>query len=235
MGLIVAIEGGDAAGKHTHSTLLAGRLGATRLAFPAYEQPAGKAILGHLKREWACRFKETAPGTAVYPSVERERHEQLNALVFQALHVVSRLEMLPVINACRATGRNLIFDRYTASGIVYGTLDGLDPAWVELVNASTPQPDLWILLDVPVEEGFRRRPERRDRYEVDRAYLEKVRQGYLELFEKKAAERKRSVVEKRESIGALASVPSWVIVNGLGTVEEVQARIWSVVEPLVRW
>jgi thymidylate kinase len=252
--MIIAIEGGDACGKATQTKLLAERLGGVRLAFPDYEQPCGKAILGHLKRQWkVCTMFDMihAAGMPRYQqptaTEQYEMDDHLNALVFQCLQTVNRLEMLPVIHAVLSSERHLVFDRYTASGVVYGMLDGVDPTWVELVNASLPQPDLWVLLDVPVEEGFRRRPERRDRYEVDRAYLEKVRTGYLRLFEEKTRRRD----ELHQGVEQIANLldkhvggaplkrrkPSWAhwhVVDGLGTVEEVQARIWNVVEPLVK-
>lgn len=140
-------------------------------------------------------------------------------LVFQCLQTVNRFELLPVINAYLEAGRPLVFDRYTASAMVYGTLDGLDPDWIELINMSLPQPDVWIYLDIPIEESFKRRPERRDRYESDRAYLEKVREGYLRLFREKA-------------IGQIKTeyAHGWYIVNGLGTVEEVHERILGVIK-----
>ncbi len=48
--------------------------------------------------------------------------------------------------------------------------------------AVLPQPRLQILLDIPVEESFRRRPQRDAAYEADRGRLEKVREHYWEYF-----------------------------------------------------
>jgi dTMP kinase len=208
--VIVCIEGADAAGKCTQSTLLAKRLNGTRFAFPAYDTPAGQAILGHLKREW----RAASYGTGIYMG-------HTDALVFQALQTVNRFELLPQLRAALAKG-HVVYDRFTASGIVYGALDGVDPKWVELVNGSLPQPDVWIYLDIPIEESWKRRPERRDRYETDRAYLEKVRNGYRLLFATPPPHAQESPPRRG----------SWHILDGLGTVEEVQERIWSAVDAL---
>lgn len=205
MSLMVALCGGDAAGKATQTQLLAERIGGTRFPFPEYATPTGEAILAHLKGLWSTGNPD-------------------DAMAFQCLQTVNRLEMLPAIRLALAEGP-VVFDRWSASAAVYGVLDGLDPEWIERINASLPQPDVWILLDVPVDEGFKRRPDRRDRIESNRPYLEKVRTGYLELFE-----------NRRYATNTFAKPPlaRWRTVDGTGSIEEVQARIWSIVEPLVR-
>jgi len=52
--MIVAFEGGDAVGKATQTKMLAERFGARLFSFPNYHTETGRAILGHLKDEWAC-------------------------------------------------------------------------------------------------------------------------------------------------------------------------------------
>ena len=119
-----------------------------------------------------------------------------------------------------------------ATGLVYGGLDGLDVQWIEKTNASLPQPDVWIYLDIPIEESFKRRPERRDRYESDRAYLEKVREGYLKLFEEKhhlghscPCGGEGFANHKCPGCG---SCGRWYVVDGMGSIEEVHQRIMAV-------
>ena len=221
--MIICIEGADGAGKMTQTTLLAEKLGGTRFAFPNYNSPTGYAILGHLKRSWQIGYDPDAtrqPATA-----------DLEPLVFQTLQTINRFEVLSEINAALAKGP-VIFDRYTPSALVYGGLDGLDVAWLEKINASLPQPDVYIYLDIPIAESFKRRPERRDRYESDRAYLEKVRDGYLKLFGGDDAWQQKASSDggwwsKRV---AWQAKPCWYIIDGLGTVEEVHERIMSVLK-----
>ena len=113
---------------------------------------------------------------------------------------------------------------------VYGTLDGLDPKWLADTNAQLPvRPDVYVLLDAPVDEGFRRRPERRDRYEKDREYLERVRVAYLKLFQ----EEQEAAIERHMGDGQTRNAyqpgPRWHVVNAVGTVEQVAERVWSAV------
>lgn len=193
--MIVVIEGMDAAGKATHSKLLAEKLGGTRFPFPNYDSPTGEAILQHLKKEWRVDYGMCS--------------SELDAMVFQCLQTANRLEIMGEIKLAIAKGP-VIFDRYWQSAVVYGGLDGLDLDWLLRVQRDAmPPADVNILIDVPVEEGFKRRPERRDRYESDRAFLEKVRIGYLKLWEEQ----------------------NFIVVDGLGTIAEVQARILAAVQP----
>ena len=75
-----------------------------------------------------------------------------------------------------------VADRYNASAYAYGDAFGVDLDWLVRAHRHLPQPDLNIFLDIPVEESFRRRPDRRDNYERDADMLEKVRQSYLKVF-----------------------------------------------------
>jgi dTMP kinase len=103
----------------------------------------------------------------------------------------------PELNA-----RNLVLcDRYFDATTAYqGYGRGLDLALIERLNDAAGQgtePDLTILLDCPVEEGFERIRSRYredpgaggrgapDRMEAeDRAFHERIRNGYLRLAEK---------------------------------------------------
>lgn len=221
--MIIAIEGGDANGKQTQSKILAERLNAERIAFPDYTTTAGEAILGLLKEEWQCCEDTDTANEEFY---KWRRSEPLNALVLQSLMTTNRLELLPTINKHVKDGKHIVFDRYYASGIVYGTLDGLEREWIERIQAPLPAPDLWILLDIPVEESIRRRPERRDRYEKMPGFQEKVREEYRKLFSQRAGWIHKYKCAQNP---CTCDVRSWVIVDGLGTMSEVAERIWTVV------
>jgi len=213
--MIVVIEGMDASGKQTHSKLLASSMGATRFSFPNYESATGRAILGHLKKEWQCfnRMQETPPGMDLPSCVPDDAEKHLNALVFQALQTANRLEIMPEIMKAKAAGP-IVFDRYWQSAVVYGVLDGLSPELAYRIQAGAlPQADANILIDIPVEEGFKRRPERRDRYEADADYLHKVRAGYLKLWG----------WYSDRSLGPDAE--RWLVVDGLGSIDEVRERV----------
>lgn len=218
--MIIAIEGGDTMGKATQSKLLAAKLDAVRFTLPFYETPAGQAILANLKEEWSARAALVP--IANLPYVRRlldarglgNPDKAINAMVLQSLMMMNRLELMPEIKATLQEGKSIVFDRYTPSAIVYGATDGLDVQWVELINSSMPPADVCILLDGPVSTGFERRPERRDRYEKDHAFLQRVREEYLALFQ-----RAPSRLARR-----------WCVVDAIGTVDEVHERIMKIIE-----
>jgi len=212
--MIIAIEGGDAMGKATQSKLLAAKLDAVRFSLPFYETPAGQAILSNLKGEW-CAARSQPPGDPL-PFVRSWVHvdKAINAMVLQSLMMMNRLELMPEIKATLQEGKSIVFDRYTPSAIVYGATDGLDVQWVELINSAMPPADVCILLDGPVSIGFERRPERRDRYEKDHAFLCRIRDEYLALFQ-----RAPSRLARR-----------WCVVDATGTVDEVHERIVKAAE-----
>lgn len=196
---LIVIEGNEAAGKDTHTRLLATACAATRLSFPDYTTDTGRAIHALLTRPYV-------------PDAFLDAGQNA-ALVLQALMTMNRYEVAPKL--AEAASRDIICDRYYLSGVVYGTVEGLSEDWLWTVHARLPQPDLWILLDVSVEESFRRRPQRRDRNERDRNKLERVRDEYLRVFREAGP---RRCPEQR-----------FMVVDALGTVDEVQQRIRSVV------
>lgn len=214
--MIIALEGMDAAGKQTHSKMLAEELRATRFSFPNYDSPTGQAIHWHLTKQWACL---SAPDRTV---VSGDVQKVLDARVFQALQAVNRLELLPEISARIASKQDVVFDRYWQSAYVYGTLDGLDEPWLRLVQERPmPPADINILLDVPVEEGFKRRPERRDRYEMNREFLERVRLKYIELW---------GAGDLIDGMLLWQTRPGWFYVDGVGGVMQVHERIMQIVK-----
>lgn len=222
--MIIAIEGMDAAGKKTQSEMLAATLAGARFSFPNYDSPTGKLLLAHLKKEWFCAEDDDDSESVQY---YRQALGDVDARVFQSLQAVNRLEVLPSIQALRAQGTHIVFDRYWQSGYVYGSIDGLDEEWLRLVQEKPmPAADINILIDVPVEEGFKRRPERRDRYESNRPFLEKVRQGYLQLWFGFPG----LVIPQPDNWRHFEYKPGWHVINGLGTVDDVHASIYDIVD-----
>lgn len=201
--MIVVCEGIDGSGKATQAKLLAKTLRATRFTFPNYESKTGEEIRAHLAktRAWADLGNYSY---AINP--------RCDALVFQSLQVVNRLELLPAIREAIRRGP-VVFDRYWQSGYVYGGLDGLEHEWLERVLVEcVPLSDINILLDISVDESFRRRPDRRDYYEANREFMEKVRVEYLRLFRERG---------RKEN--------NWYIVDGIGTAAQVHDRIMEIV------
>lgn len=213
--LIVVFEAIDAGGKATQSKLCAERLGGTRFSFPEYTSPTGKLIGSHLKQEWAAYWEDNPANHA------------LNARLFQSLQTVNRIELIPDIAEARRKGP-IVFDRYWASAVVYGEIDGLERPWLLRTQRDPlPTADVWILLDIPVEESFKRRPEGRDRYEANPDLLAKVRAGYLKLWSEQRSNLHKAACQIHP---CTCDVRAWEIVDGLGTVGDVQARVNAAID-----
>lgn len=104
-------------------------------------------------------------------------------LVLQALMTINRYECQDEILDAKRVFDHIIFDRYWLSGYVYGRTDDLDSNWLIDVHSRLIQPDCWIILDMPTEESFRRRPVRENQYEAELWRLELARKSYLDFAE----------------------------------------------------
>jgi len=234
-GRFIAFEGQDASGKQTQSKLLAEKIDALLLSFPRYETVVGKEIQRNLQyRSVACDVRhvdfagKTEHGLVV--------DEALNRLVRQALFLLDRYDAAPQILDALDNGRNVVADRYWVSGLIYGASDLLDAQMLERVHACLPQPDVWILLDVPAEESFRRRPKRLDTYESDLEKCKDVRQRYLQLFveEQEDAENCKVIQHLQFSPDILrearqAAKQKWAVIDGTHNVEQVHNRVLEVI------
>ena len=195
--MIICFEGIDGCGKSSQARFLADRLRARFWKFPNNETVTGKLLYahleGHTKLEWQVPLD-------AHGALSRENVEEIldarrkymlavphaDALMFQALQLANRMECAGEIFEAAAKG-SVVFDRYWPSGFAYGRADGLDGAYLEKLHAWLPQPDLFLLLDIDLEDSMERRPARRDRYEKDGDKLREVTRFYRELWIAKAA------------------------------------------------
>jgi len=103
------------------------------------------------------------------------------------LYMASRAEMVArIIRPALEVGLVVVSDRFVSSTVAYqGAAGGIDPAviWdLGRIACGGIEPDLTVILDLPVEAGFGRIQRERDRIESkDKAYHEKVRQGFLAM------------------------------------------------------
>ena len=116
------------------------------------------------------------------------------------LYVASRAQLVgEVIKPALARGVTVLCDRFMDASVAYqGWARGLGEELVDELNAFAVGdcvPDRTFLLDLPVDTGFSRGPERRetdglrkkDRLErEDRSFHERVREGYLRLARRHA-------------------------------------------------
>ncbi len=217
--MIVLFEGIDGSGKSKQARFLADRLRARLWKFPNRETVTGKLIYahleGHVRLDWMIPL--TPEGLLTPGNVQevldrrnmyRREVPQADALAFQALQLANRMECAEEIFEAAAKG-SVVFDRYWPSGYAYGRADGLDGEYLQKLHSWLPQPDLYLLLDIDLEDSMRRRPERRDRYESDGDKLREVAKNYRELW----AARSR------------AHPTRWRVINGRLGVDEVTAAV----------
>lgn len=217
----IVFEGIDASGKGTISKMLAEHLQAKLFSFPNYSTPIGELIREYLQKKWwTVGLYQESPK---HPPVTQFNQER-DALVFQALQAANRLEFVQEIQDYLEDGYTVICDRYIVSGEVYGAADGLSPAYLERLFSFLPQPDITFLLDIPVEESFRRRPDRNgDRYEEDKAKLEDIRQRYLKLFQRRAYTNPRKWHIYNNSW-------KWQIIDGTQSPQEILKKILDIIQ-----
>lgn len=193
--LLIALEGLDACGKGTQTELLVKALAGQAFKFPHYASASGQQILK--------AFNNPHPDP------------ELAAYSLQALQTVNRLEERQRLYDMLNEG-DVVLDRYTVSALAYGMADGLPYEWLDAIQLSDiPTPDYQILIDIPVDLSFVRRPDRADAYEANRDRMEKVRANYLELF----------AVEGGVTWDWKGKQTLWCLVDGDGTIAEVHQRI----------
>ena len=165
--MIIAIEGGDQAGKKTQSQLLVNKLNSTKLktklfSFPDYTTPIGKEISSYL-----------------------EGKVKLDPKIIHCLLAANRYEKLAEINDAIEKNSVLVMNRYYQSNWVYGLVNGLKLDWLEKLDSDLPKADLVILLDVSHQESFKRKKTNRDKFEKNRTFYKKIAETYRNLAKKK--------------------------------------------------
>jgi dTMP kinase len=196
--VFVTFEGIEGSGKSTQAGRLAARLGKHTLL----TQEPGGTVIGGLIR------------TLLLDHAHRALAPTAEVLLFfadRAQHVTELIK--PALDK----GHSVVSDRYTDSSLAYqGYGRGID---LDLIRATARlatgglQPDVTILLDVPVEVGLGRAGKRgpHDRLEAEVAeFHERVRSGYLEM--------------------AAAEPSRWLRVDAEGDPEDVAARVATAVE-----
>ncbi len=163
----LSMDGLDGAGKSTQCRLLAEWLRGRGRAVTECADPGGTA-LGAQLRALLLNYR----GAMALPT---------EALLFMA----SRAQLVAeVIRPALDAGLVVISDRFLLANVVYqGHAGGLDPArlWeVGRFASGDVEPDLTLVLDLPLELSLGRRKAGGDRLEArDRDYHARVREGFL--------------------------------------------------------
>jgi dTMP kinase len=172
-GFFISLDGVDGAGKSTQCRLLADWLRGRGKSVVVCHDPGG-TDLGQELRHLLLHFS----GKMALPT---------EALLFMA----SRAQLVAeVIRPALAAGQVVIVDRFLLANVVYqGHAGGLDPADLWSVGRFCTgglEPDLTLVLDLPLDVSFARRKASADRMESRGAeYFAKVRAGFLAEAERR--------------------------------------------------
>lgn len=173
-GFFIAFEGLDGSGKSTLIQGLKDRLDLIGQSLTLTREPGGTPLAEDIRR-LLLRTDAEVPVAAT---------ELLLYAASRSQHVAG------VIQPALAKGDWVLCDRFSASSVSFQSFArGLDRASVDWLNTFAQQgtqPDLYVLVDVTVDESERRQANRQstgqkaDRMESEkRAFHESVRRGYL--------------------------------------------------------
>jgi dTMP kinase len=177
-GGFVTLEGIEGAGKTTVAAALIALLEQRGYAVQETREPGGTPLAEQLRGILLSRGSETISPVA----------ETLLMFAARSVHIENR------IRPALARGEWIICDRYTDATRAYqGAGRSVDAGWIEQlakeVHAGV-EPDLTLLLDLPVVVGLERARQRRvargemvmDRFESQAIeFFERVRRAYLQL------------------------------------------------------
>ena len=201
MSLFITLEGPDGGGKSTQARLLVEYLTGRGVPALLTREPGGTPIGDQIRRTLM-----DLGNTGMHPRTE--------ILLFSA----SRAQIVhQVIRPRLEAGGVVVCDRFYDSTLAYqGYGHGLDLTALRAITDFATgglRPDLTFLIDLPAEDGLRRRRRggqwnRLDAYDL--GFHQRVRQGYFDL--------------------AAAEPGRWVTVDATRPVEAVQSEIRRVVE-----
>ena len=161
--LLVAVEGIDAVGKRTQSSLLAAWLRSRKVASSLVSFPDYSTVIGG-------EIKSYLHGDRTY-----------SAEVGHMLYAINRWERKAEIERMLASSEVVVVNRYSPSNFAYGTARGLSLPWLIGLEEGLPKPDLVLVLDAPPSGLVTRRGTRKDNYERNVPFQERVRHAYLRL------------------------------------------------------
>lgn len=169
-GRFITLEGTEGAGKSTQLAAVRAWLEAQNIDHDVTREPGGTPLAEQIREIIKAHHDEAMPGLA----------ELLLMFAARSVHLENR------IRPALADGRWVICDRFTDATYAYqGAARGLGAERVAMLEdwvQNGLQPDLTLLLDVPVETGMARARERgaADRFETEQAaFFERVREAYL--------------------------------------------------------
>lgn len=200
----------------------------TRGSFVVFEGPDASGKTTQARRVAELRgamFTREPGGTPIGERIRdvllnpdhHEMHARTEALLYAAQRAQNVAEIIvPALEA----GRDVVSDRFVASSIAYqGVGRGLGVGDVEALSEFATgglAPDLVVLLEVPAD------------------VTEERLAGSLDRLEQAGLDLQREVLGAYHDL-ALADPERWVLVDGVGTPDEVGARLDAVLHERLGW
>lgn len=164
-GYLISLEGIDASGKNTQSSMLfeylrSNNIKSEYISFPDYSTPIGKEIHNFLLQQVDYNLETRH---LLYSANRYEHKERLERWIEE--------------------GKIVVINRYSESNYAYGAANGLPLDWLAGLEERMPRANLVILLKVSPAVSMKRKAIR-DRYEGDLNFLQRVSDVYDALVEK---------------------------------------------------
>ncbi len=188
-GVFITFEGPEGGGKSTHIQLLGAYLRARGRRVLLTREPGGTTLAAGIRKLLLDGTGDLSPMAELF-LYEADRAQHVHEVLEPALR----------------QGKIVLCDRYTDSTLAYQSFGRrLHRPTVKVLNAIASQglqPDLTILLDVPVERGLKlakKKKKHHDRLErAGLAFHKRVRAGFLQLAKKEP--KRFFVIKQQETI-----------------------------------
>ena len=210
MSKLISIEGADGTGKTTQSLALVNNLKKHKKEAILAREPGGTNI-GEILRNILKNEKNIEPISELL-LFQAARTELIEKVIFPALN----------------SNKIVVVDRYKDSTLAYqGFGRGIDMELISLLNNITTknlEPDLTILLDMPVKEAIFRT---RQRQSEEKKHQQNIATNFEDEnidFHKRISEGFKTLAKKSDK---------WIIVNGGLDITQISQIIWEEVEKII--
>lgn len=200
-GCFITLEGTEGVGKSTNLRFIQSVLDEYKVRYQLTREPGGTPLAEQIRELLLDNRTETVAHDAELLLVFAARAQHLDQVVKPALQ----------------KGDWVLCDRFTDATFAYqGGGRGLDNGFISQLETMVQrglQPDLTVLLDLPVDIGLARASQRGelDRFENEKvAFFERVREAYLAR--------------------AKADPDRFAVIDASGTLEQVQQQIRTVLD-----
>ena len=210
MSKLISIEGADGTGKTTQSLALVNNLNKHNKDAILAREPGGTNV-GEILRNILKNDKNIEPISELL-LFQAARTELIEKVIFPALN----------------SNKIVVVDRYKDSTLAYqGFGRGIDMELIFFLNSIATknlEPDLTILLDMPIKEAIYRTRQRQSKEKKHQQNIETNFEDENIDFQKRVSEGFKTLAKKSDK---------WVTVNGALDIVQISQIIWEEVEKII--